>query len=138
MASEKTMYWAVVVVLALFVGNHFAARFDGSCLAHRSLAAVQRLSSQADHFAAMAEVALGRSSASFARTQTAFARAQAQFASVQTRATHQQVTCARVDAARARMMAVEMRQMRLEVVCPRQRMSVSIPQPLAIPADGTI
>ena len=138
MASEKAWYWIAVGVLALFVSNNFLARHEGSvrCLADRSLAAVERISSHADRFVAMAEMMLGRGETGFARTQTAVARAQTRMASVEAAMARQQAACARVQAAQARMMVAE--RMNRAVICSRPTVRLNIPQPPRLPGDGTI
>jgi hypothetical protein len=129
MASERTTYWMAVAVLTLFVGNHFANKYDGSCVADRAVAAVQRLSGGATRFAARAQSMFSGESR-FAAPELAMARVQGQFASMEAGIARQQAACARLEAQRGRMMALEqMQNMRVRVVCPRQRLSVQIPQP---------
>jgi hypothetical protein len=138
MASERIIYWVAVAVLALFVGNHFANEYEGGCIADRAMATVQQLSGEAMHFVAMAQTMLG-STPRFAGPEVAAAQVQSQFASMQAGIAQQQAACARLEAQRARMMALEQIQhMRVRVVCPRQRLSVQIPQPAASVHDGTI
>jgi hypothetical protein len=120
MAMEKTLYWMAVGVMALFLGNHFANKYNGSCLAHRTIATMQR-SGEAIQF---------DGNEGLADSEAAMARAQVQPA-------RQQAACARVQAQRARMMALEQLQ-RMRVVFPRQRVSVEVPQSPAIAHDGTI
>lgn len=136
MASERTIYWLAVAALALFVGNHFVNKYEGGCVADRAVAAVQRLSGGGTYFAARAQSMFSGESR-FAAPELAMARVQSQFASMQAGMTRQQAACARLEAQRARMIALEqMRDMR--VICPRERVSVEIPQPPAIVHDGTI
>jgi hypothetical protein len=138
MASERTIYWMAVAVLALFAGNHFANKYDGSCLADRAMATVQRLSGEATHFAARAQSMFSGESR-FAAPELAMARVQGQFASMQAGIARQQAACARLEAQRARMMALEQIQhVRVRVACPRQSVRVEIPQSPAIVHDGTI
>lgn len=136
MASEKTLYWVAVVVMAISVGNHFANKYDSGCLTSRAMATVQRLSSEAGHFLAMGQVAFG-ATPRFTTPQVAVARVQSGFASMQADIARQQAACARLEAEHARMIALEqMRNMR--VICPRQRLNVVAPQVPAISRDGTI
>src|SRR5271167_3811814 len=57
MVFEKAAYWIAVGVLALFVANHFASRYENEarCLTSQSLAAVEQLSGQATRVMAMTE-----------------------------------------------------------------------------------
>jgi hypothetical protein len=139
MATERTLYWTAVAVLALFLGNHFPNKFDGRCLADRAMAAVQQLSGEATHVVAMEQAVLGGASR-FAGPEVAVARVQSQFASMQAGIARQQAVCARLEAERARMVALrEMQQMRVRVVCPRQGVRVEIPRtPAVFHDDGTI
>jgi len=142
MTSEKATYWMAVGVLVLAVGNHFATKLDGKFLADRTVAAVQRLSSQADHAVAMAEFMLGRTAMPVVQAQVSIARVQARLASVQTVMARQEAACARLQGERARMLALEELQ-RVRVVCPRQTVRVEIPrievpQAPVIHNDGTI
>jgi len=139
MASEKALYWMAVGLVAFSLGNDFASRHDGRCLADRTLAAVQRLSGQASHFMAMAEIMLDRTSLPLVPAETEVARIQTGLASVDTVMARQQAACARLRAERARMMALQqVQQMRLEVVCPRQGIHLNVPRTAAAPRDGTI
>jgi len=135
MASEKTVYWVAVAVMAVFLGSHFANKYDGGCLANRAMAAVQQLSGEANHFLATGQVTFG-SAPGFIAPEVAMARVQSGFASVQADMARQQAACARLQAQHGRLMALQMQHMR--VVCPRQRVNVEIPQVAVIPTDGTI
>jgi len=136
MASEKAVYWLAVALMTISLGNHFANKYEGGCLADRAMATVQRLSSEAGHFLAMGQVAFG-AAPRFSTPQVAMARVQSGFASMQADIARQQAACARLEAQHARMMAIE--QMRnIRVICPRQRLSVEVPQVQVIPGDGTI
>ena len=134
MASEKTAYWVAVAVMAVFLGNHFANKYEGGCLANRTMAAVQQLSGEANHFLAMGQVALG-STPRFVAPEIAMARVQSGFVSMQADIARQQAVCARLEAQRARLMALQqLRNMR--VLCPRQKVGVSA---LRVPAgDATL
>ena len=136
MASEKTVYWVAVAVMAVFLGNHFANKYEGGYLANRTMAAVQQLSGEANHFLAMGQVALG-STPRFVAPEVAMARVQSGFASMQADIARQQAVCARLEAQRARLMALQEMQ-HIRVVCPRQRVNLEIPQVAVIPTDGTI
>jgi len=135
MGTEKAWYWMAVGVLAMFVGNQFAARHEGEirCLGSQALAAVEQFSGQATHFVAMAETMLGRGETHFAGTQTVLAGAQARLASMECVIAQHQAALARVQAEHARMAA--MQQLRGTVICPRQNLRMVIPEP---PRDGTI
>jgi hypothetical protein len=136
MASEKTIYWVAVALMALFIGNHFAKKYDGGCLTDRTSATVQRLSAEASHLLAMGQMAFC-ATPRFTGPEVAMARFQGRFASMQAGIARQQAACARLEAQHARLIALQqMRNMR--VICPRQRMTVGIPQVPVIPSDGTI
>lgn len=136
MASEKAVYWLAVALMTISLGNHFANRYSGGCLADRAMATVQRLSAEADHFLAMGQVAFG-AAPRFATPEVSMARVQSGFASMQANIARQQAACARLEAQHARMIALEqMRNMR--VLCPRQRLNGVVPQVPVISRDGTI
>jgi hypothetical protein len=137
MASERAAYWMAVGVMALVLGNHFVDRYDGRCLADRSLATVQRVFGQASHCMAMAKVVLGRTSLPLVRTETEVAGIQTRFASVDTVMARQQTARARAEQAR-RVAFQQLQQIHLEVLCPRQTLKLSIPRPPLAPEDGTI
>ena len=138
MASEKALYWVTVAVLAVFVGNHFANKYDGGCITDRAMAAVQRLSGGVTHFLAMGQVTLGNAPRLNVPELT-MARVQSHFASMQANMARQQAACARLEAQRARMMALQqMQHMRVRVICPRQSVRVEIPQAPVVVSDGTI
>jgi hypothetical protein len=134
MASEKATYWMAVGLMALVMGNHFVNKFDGNCLANKAQAAVERVSGQATHLMAMAEVAMGRTSTRFDRAQAAMAMAQVRMASVQTQFARQQAACARLEAGRARM--IMLREIRIPVV--RPRVELAMPRPSALPGTDPI
>lgn len=139
MASQKALYWMAVGVLALVMGNHFANKFEGSCLAYKVRAAAERMSGQSDHLMAVTEVMLGRTTTRFDRAQTALAMSQARLASVQTSFARRQAVCARVQAVRARMMVREqLEQMEIPVVAPRPRVVLMIPPPPVTPDQDPI
>jgi len=138
MASGKILYWAVLAVLAAFVGNHFANKYNGGCLADRAMTAVQGLSGEAAHFVAMARDVIG-GTPRFAGPELAVAQVQSHFASLQAEVARQQAACARLEAQRARMMALQqMQHVRVGVICPRQNLSVEIPRVPVVVSDGTI
>jgi hypothetical protein len=136
MASEKTVYWVAVAVMAVFLGNHFANKYQGGCVGDRAVATVQRLSGEVGHFLAMGQVTFG-SAPRLVAPEMAMARAQNGFASMQADIARQQVACARLEAQHARMAALQQMQ-NMRVMCPRQRLSFEIPQVPVIPSDGTI
>lgn len=76
MATEKTMYWLTLGVLALTF-NHAAA---SHILSNRVEAVACRIS---DRLASQAELALDRSSSKFEKSQAKLACAQSQLASLQ-------------------------------------------------------
>jgi hypothetical protein len=135
MVFEKAAYWIAVGVLALFVSNNFAARHGGEvrCLADRSLVAVEQVSGHAARFMGMAEMMLGRGEIHLAGVQTRLASAETRLASMQAVIASREAALARVESGRAQMMALE--QLRGTVVCPRQNLRMTVPQPLR---DGTI
>jgi hypothetical protein len=128
MVFEKAAYWIAVGLLALFVTNHFAGRYEDEarCLASQSLAAVEQLSGQATRFMAMTDTMLGRGEAHFARTQTMVACVQTRLASMQTVIASHEAALARVQAEHARIEALQ--QLRGIVVCPRQNLRMVVPQ----------
>jgi hypothetical protein len=139
MASEKALYWMAVGLLALFMGNHFVGKYDGKCLASKAQAAAERMSGQATHLMAMAEVAMGRTSTRFDRAQAAMAMAQVRMASVQTQFARQQAACARLEGGRARMMVLQqLQQIQIPVVRPRQRIEMVMPRLQAPPSADPI
>jgi len=131
MASEKVLYWMVLGVAVLFLGNQFARQYKGSCLARRSLAVVQELSGEANHVMALAGVTLDRSTLPLVR-ETKVVRFQTQLASMDAAIAREQAACARMQAEQARRMALqEVQHMRLQSFCPRQalRLDVHVPRP---------
>lgn len=136
MASEKILYWAAVAVLAVFVGNHFANKYDGGCITGRAMAADQRLSGEVTHFLAMGQVTLGNAPR-LAGPELAMARVQGRFASLQAGIARQQAACARLEAEQARMMALRQMQ-HIQIACPRQSVRVQVFQTPVVTRDGTI
>ena len=135
MSLEKAAYWIAVGVLALFVTNHFAGRYENEarCLTSQSLAAMEQLSGQATRVIAMTETMLGQGETHFARTRTMVACAQTRLASVQTLIAGHEVALARVQATHARIEALQ--QLRGIVVCPRQNLRIAVPP---LHREGTI
>jgi len=139
MASEKATYWMAVGLLALFMGNHFVSRIGGNCLASKARVAVERISGQADHLMAMADVAMGRTSTRFDRAQAAMEMAQVRMASVQTQFARQQAACARLEGSRARMMIrQQLEQIDIPAVVSRPRIEMMMPRPPAAPSADPI
>jgi hypothetical protein len=137
MASEKMTYWMAVGLLALVMGNHFVSKFDGSCLASKARVAVERVSGQATHLMAMAEVAMGRTSTRFDRAQEAMAMAQVRMASVQTQFARQQAACARLEGSQARLMVRrQLEQIQIPMVHPR--VELVMPRTPAAPSADPI
>ena len=135
MVFEKAAYWIAVGLLALFVTNHFAGRYENEarCLTSQSLAAVEQLSGQATRFMAVTETMLGQGETHFAQTQTMVACAQTRLASMQTVIASHEAVLARVQAEHARIEALQ--QLRGIVVCPRQNLRIVMPQ---LHREGTI
>ena len=135
MVSAKAGYWIAVGVLALFVSNHVAGRYEneGRCLANRALAAVEQVSGNATGLMASAEMMLGRGETHRAGVQTRLACAQTRLTSVQAVIASHEATLARVESERVQAMALE--QFRGAVVCPRQNLRMSLPQ---LHREGTI
>jgi hypothetical protein len=135
MVFEKAAYWIAVGVLALFVTNHFAGRYENEvrCLASESVAAVEQLSGQATRVIAMTETMLGRGETHFVQTQTMVACAQTRLASMQTLIASHEAVLARVQAEHARIEALQ--QLRGTIVCPRQNLRIAVPQ---LHREGTI
>jgi hypothetical protein len=136
MASEKAIYWAAVAVMAILLVNHFAKKYEGGCLTDRATATVQQLSAEASHLVAMGQMAFG-ATPRFTAPEVAMARVQGRFASMQAGIARQQAACARLEAQHARLMALQQMQ-HIRVICPRQRLTVEVPQVPVIPSDGTI
>jgi hypothetical protein len=122
--------------MALFIGNHFAKKYDNGCLTDRAMATMQRLSTEAGHVLAMGQMAFGVTPR-FTGPEVAMARVQGRFASLQADIARQQAACARLEAQHARLMALQQMQ-NMRVVCPRQRLDVVVPQVPVISGDGTI
>jgi hypothetical protein len=135
MISAKASYWIAVGLLALFVSNHLAARYENNarCLASHSLAAVEQVSGQATRFMATAEMMFGRGETHFVRAQNAMACAQTRLASVQTILASHEAALAKVQAQRERLM--DLQRLRGMIVCPRQNLRMAMPQ---LHRDGTI
>lgn len=136
MISEKALYLAALGVLTLGVSNSFVkAQTDWArCLADRSDALVNQVSGQAMRYAAMAEMILGRGETRLARTQTAMIHAQTRIASTETAMARHQAQMIRLRTERVRVLVNEPMQ-RAVVVCPRQRITLDLPQPPAMPRD---
>jgi hypothetical protein len=130
MASEKATYWAAVGLMAVFVGNSFLVGHDVEVcrLARQAMASVEHIYSSADRLMATTDMIFGRSESTLAYSQTAFARAEAQIATMEAAMSRRQAACARVEAARARIVV-----MNRPVICPRQTLRLTVPQPPAIP-----
>jgi hypothetical protein len=135
MVFEKAAYWIAVGVLALFVTNHFAGRYEDEarCLASQSLAAVEQLSGQATRVIAVTETMFGRGETHFVQTQTMVACAQTRLASLQTVIASHEAALARVQVEHARIEALQ--QLRGSIVCPRQNLRIAVPQ---LHREGTI
>lgn len=125
MSSEKMLYWVTLAVMALFVGNHFATKYQGTCLTDYAMETVQHLGTEATHFTAIAE-AMFSGTPSFAGPEQAFAKMQARLAYVQSGIARQEAACARQQAQHARMMALHLQHLR--TVCPRQSVTVELPR----------
>jgi hypothetical protein len=126
MSSEKAVYWVAVAIMALFVGNHFASKYQGSCLADRPMSAVQHLGAEVTRVAVMAQATLS-GTPSFAAKEAVLARVQGHLASVEASMARQQAACARLQAQHARMIALQQVQ-NLRVVCPKQSITVELPR----------
>jgi hypothetical protein len=135
MVLEKAAYWMAVGLLALFVSNHFAAKYENEvrCVASRSLATVEQVSGQATRLMATAEMMLGRGDTHLVRAETALVRAQTRMASVQTVIASHQAALAKVEAESARL--VDLQELQGAVVCPRQNLRIAMPQ---LHGDGNI
>jgi len=132
MTSEKSVYWVAVALMAVFVGNHFAKKYEHSCIADRAIAAIQHLSSEADDFDSMTQP-LFDGNFGFSAPRLAISRRQGQFAVMEADLARQKVACSRIQAQRARVMALEQMQ-RMRARCPRQTMTFEIRNH----PDGTI
>jgi DNA-binding helix-hairpin-helix protein with protein kinase domain len=136
MISEKALYVAALGVLALGVSHSvIKAHTDWArCLADQSDALVNEVSGQAMRYAAMAEMVLGRGETRLARTQTAMVHAQTRIAFTETAMARHQAQMIRLRTERVRVLVNE-RMQRAVVVCPRQRITLDLPQPPATPRD---
>jgi hypothetical protein len=135
MATEKITYWVAVGLVALFMGNQLVGKLDdGNCLANKARVVAERISGQATHLMAVAEVAMGRTSSRFDRAQAAMAMAQMHVAAMQTQFARGEAACARLEAGRARMVVLQ--ELRVPVVHPRVQMVM--PQPPAVPGTDPI
>ncbi len=118
MASEKTLYWLAVALMALLVGNHFANKYEGSCLADRAAAVVERLSGNATELFSLGQSMFAGSSRMV--PEVAMARVQGRFASMQAGIARQQAACARLQAQQARIMALQ-QMSQIRVICPARK-----------------
>lgn len=100
MTSEKTLYWIAVALLAVFLGNHFANKYQGRCLADRAMATIQHLSGQVS---AVSRAMFQDNSKVF---RLAMARMQGQFAAMEAAKARRQVACSRAQAQHARLMVL--------------------------------
>jgi hypothetical protein len=127
MASQKALYWIAVALMVLFLGNHFAIKYD-RCV---------RLSLQSGPVLAVVERTLERTPdcAAPQRLTPAF---EAGFASMQAKMAEQQATYAILAAARARMRAMEqIEHGQVGAICPRRGVRIAVPvHPIA--NDGSI
>jgi hypothetical protein len=139
MASDKGLYWIALGVLALGLSNSLVNQHTGCfrSLAARAAATAQSLSAKAMDCMAMADALLGRSQATVARTQAAVDRAQVRMAFVQTAVARRQADVVRAANESVEAIARE-RANRTIVRCPKKTVTVEIPQPPAIPDEGTI
>ncbi len=135
MISAKASYWMAVGVLALFLGNHLATRYENEAgrLASRSLAVAERISGQATRFMATAEMMLGGGETRFVHAQNATACAQTRLASVETALASHEADLAKIQAEREQLMNLQ--QLRSTIVCPRQNLRIAMPR---LHGDGTI
>jgi hypothetical protein len=139
MVSEKGVYWMALGVLALGLSNSLVNQ-HGDCLrgfAGRAVAVAEGLSAQAMSRVEMAEMMLGKGEAGVARTQATVGQAQVRLASVQTVLARHQAEMTRVQGERIQVITQE-RVNRALARCPRKTITVEVPQPPAIPNDGTI
>ena len=118
MASERATYWMAVGLMALLLGNHFAAKYD-RCLRESIAGVLERTPNLAPPDLFAAPVA-------------------AQLASMQAKIAQERAACAFVQSQRAQMMAMEqMEAVRLRGICPRPHVKIRIPEPPA-PIEGSI
>jgi hypothetical protein len=135
MISAKASYWMAVGILALFVSNHLASRYEDEAgrLAGRSMAVAQQISGQATHVMATAEMMFGGGEVHFVRAQNAMACAQTRLASVETALASHEAALAKVQAEREQLRSLQ--QLRGTIMCPRQSLRMVMPQ---LHGDGTI
>jgi len=118
MASQKALYWIAVALMVLFLGNHFAIKYD-RCL---------RVSHQSSPAVAMVERALARTP-SFAPQRRLTPAVEAGFASMQAEMARQRTAYALLAAERSRMMAMErIEQGQMRAICPRRGVRIAIPE----------
>jgi hypothetical protein len=126
MASQRALYWIAVALMALFLGNHFAIKYD-RCLRVAIQSSPVRVVEQA--LAKTPDLAPAR------RMTSPVA---AGFASMQAELAHQQAAYAILEAKRARIMAMEeIGQRQMRGICPRHGIRIAIPERPAR-TDGTI
>jgi hypothetical protein len=135
MISAKASYWMAVGILALFVSNHLAGRYENEVgrFATRSIAAVEQISAQATRLMASAEMMLGAGGTRFVRAHNAMACAQTRLASAQTMLASHEAAMARAQAVHEQL--VDLQQLRGTIVCPRQNLRIAMPR---LHGDGTI
>jgi hypothetical protein len=128
MISAKMSYWMAVGVLVLFVGNHFASRYENEArrVASRSIAAAEQLSGQTTRLMATVEFMLGGNETHLVRAQSALERTQTRLASMETVLASHEAALAKVQADREELM--DLQQLRGTIVCPRQNLRVTMPQ----------
>jgi hypothetical protein len=125
MVSQKALYWIAVALMILFLGNHFALKYD-RCL---------RVSLESSPVPAMVERGLDKSHG-FAARRLVTPPAAAGFASMQAEIAHQQAAYALLEAERARILAMEQIG-RVRGICPRRSVRLAIPE-RTVADDGTI
>lgn len=122
MAFEKTLYWMTVALMAVFLGNHFAANHASHCLADRVVATIQRISANAGQLGAVAESNLAGST-NFSDPGTTMVKVQSHLATMQEALVRRQASCARSREQHTKMMALEQLQ-HMRVLCARQRIEI--------------
>jgi hypothetical protein len=132
MITEKAIYWMAVGLVTLGVGNHVITRLDGTCLATRTMAAIEQISGGPAFEAILDNTpssSCTRVQARVVRARARMAPVQNRFASMQGRMARQDAICARLQVEKARLDAVQqLQQLRVQVIAPSQSFRVQVPQ----------
>lgn len=135
MATEKTMYWLTLGVLAL--------TFNHAAINHSLFNRVETIADQiSERLATQSDLVLGRGHSKFAQSQAKLACAQSQLASLQASMVLRQADFAHFQAERAQFIVMQQPQC-LSIVCPRVKIraaidGMQIPTPPAVNVEGSL